>query len=109
MWLEAIITQDDFVQVLGRLLPVRIYLHDEGQATERWLLLGSATQVALVPEEGLRVTCPAELQWTIAGLSPTMKLDTLRVLLRPQVVEKHRGSVLEFSIEIEEADFHSLP
>jgi hypothetical protein len=121
MWLEAIITKEDFVQVLGELLPVKIYLDQEDEKEgakeeakekekekDRWLLLGKATAVALVPE-GLRVTCPAEFSWSIAGVNPTMKLDELRVLLRPEVVEKNKGAVLEFNIQVEEADFHSLP
>lgn len=111
MWLEAIITKEDLVQAMGQLLPVKIYLYGDCEEANphRWLQLRSATAVALVPEEGLRVTCPAELSWTIAGMNPTVKLDELRVLLRPQVVEKHKGQALEFQIEVEEADFHSLP
>jgi hypothetical protein len=113
MWLEAIITQEDLVQVLGELLPVKIHLNEAEENApkppERWLRLGAATAVALVPDQGLRVTCAAELCWSIAGLSPTVELDELRVLLRPQVVEKNAGNVLEFQLEIEEADFHILP
>jgi hypothetical protein len=109
MWLEAILTQEDFVAAMGRWLPVKIYLHDAGERPDRWLLLHPATSVALAPGEGLRVTCSAELAWTIAGLSPTMKIDELRVLLRPEVIEKDDRHVLAFDIEVEEADFHSLP
>ncbi len=76
---------------------------------ERSLLLHPATEVILVPEEGVRMTCPVELTWPIAGMSPTRKLDELSVMIRPRVVEKNKGSVLEFGLEVEEADFHSLP
>ena len=113
MWLEAIITQEDLIQVVRQFLPVKILLQGEGEEkereTDRWLLLHEATQVALVPDEGLRVTCPAELSWSIARMSPTVKIDELRVLLRPEVVELNKGHVLEFNIEVEEMDFHSLP
>ncbi len=117
MWLEAIITQEDLVQVLGEFLPVKILLdqdREEGKdekkdEPERSLLLHPATEVTLVPEEGIRVICPAEITWSIAGMSPTMKLDELSVLIRPRVVEKNKGNVLEFGLEVEEADFHSLP
>jgi len=108
MWLEAIITQDDFVQVLGELLPVKIHLDDD-EETDRWLLLYKATQVTLVADEGLRVVCSAELRWSIAGLSPNVQLDELAILLRPLVVEKNKGHVLELNIEIEEADIRGLP
>ena len=113
MWLEALITQEDLMQMMRELLPVKIHLQQEkeGEATppERWLRLFAATKVILVPDQGLRVTCPAELTWELAGMSPTMKLDQLSLLIRPQVVEKHKGQVLEFQLEIEEANFHSLP
>src|SRR5262245_18164187 len=111
MWLEAIVTHADLVQVLGELLPVKIYLHHEGDEVDpaRRLHLGSAPKVELVADEGLRVTCPAELRWAVAGVGPTMKLDALRVFLRPRVVERHKGGVLELDIEVEETDFHSLP
>lgn len=113
MWLEAIIAHSDLVRVLGRLLPVKIYLDREEDTEEvekdRWLALGRATQVALVPDAGLRVTCPAELSWSIAGVSTTANIDELQVMIRPQVIEKHKGHVLEFGVEVEEVDFHSLP
>jgi len=111
MWLEAIITHEDLVNIVGQLLPVKIYLHQEGEEMDkdRWLLLQPATEVTLVADEGLRVTCPAELSWSIAGVSPTMKLDKLRVLLSPEVVENTHGYALEFHIKVEQADFHRLP
>lgn len=108
MWIEAIITRDDFVQVLGELLPVKIHL-DVDEETDRWLFLHKATEVTLVPDEGLRVVCSAELRWSIAGMSPNVQLDELGLLLRPQVVEKNKGHVLELNIEIEEADIRGIP
>jgi hypothetical protein len=117
MWLEAVITHDDLVQVVKKLLPVKIYLdeepapNEEGKSTERdrWLVLNPATQVALVVDEGLRVTCSAELKWAIAGMGPTLNLDALQVMLRPRIVETSDGHALEFTLEVEEADFHVLP
>lgn len=114
MWLEAIITEEDLTEMLRELLPVKIHLNHQEDAEdekppERWLLLQPAKAVALVPDRGLRVTCPAELMWTIAGISPTVKIDELSVLLRLQVVEKHKGQVLEVQLEVEEAEFHRLP
>lgn len=111
MWLEAIITEKDLANLLEKLLPVKINLDYEGEKVEddRWLLLHPATKVKLIPDQGLQVTCPAELSWSIAGVSPTMRIDELRVVLRPRVLEKQEGHVLEFGIEVEEAAFHSLP
>jgi hypothetical protein len=110
MWLEAIITKDDLVQAMKEILPAKINLRDASDdEADRWLALGAPTDVALVPEQGLRITCPAELCWSIAGMSPTVTLDQLRVLLRPEVVNKTKGHALEFHLQVEEAEFHGLP
>lgn len=117
MWLEAIISHADLVEVLEQFLPVKIYLNQDNDENgerkkdepDRSLLLERATDVRLVPDEGIRVTCPAELTWSIVGMSPTVQIDELSVLIRPEVVEKHKGNVLEFGLEVKEADFHSLP
>ena len=117
MWLEAIISQEDLVHALGEFLPVKIHLDQrEGpdgkpakDEPERALFLDAPTEVTLVPEQGLRVICPAELTWSIAGMSPSMKIDALQVMIRPEVVEKNKGSVLEFGMQVEVADFHALP
>jgi len=42
-------------------------------------------------------------------MGTTMKLDELRVLLVPRIVKMNKGDILEFQIQVEEADFHSLP
>jgi hypothetical protein len=111
MWLEAILTQADLIQVTREFLPVKIYLHHEGEEVkkDRWLLLQSPTEVVIVPEQGLQITCPAELTWGIAGMSPSVKVDALRVLVRPEVIEMHKGHLLNFHIQVEEADFHNVP
>jgi hypothetical protein len=108
VWLEAIITREDLAQFMGELLPVKLHL-DNDDKTDRWLYLDRATEVTLVPDIGLRVTCPAELQWSISVVNPVIKLDRLGVLLRPEIVEKNKGHVLEFLLEVEEADFRGVP
>lgn len=111
MWIEAIVTHADLVQVLRDLLPLKIYLDTEDNEVDkdRWFLIKEALHVELVRDQGLRVTCAAEFRWTIAGVGPTIKLDSVGVFLKPRVVEKHKGGALEFQIEVEETDFHSLP
>jgi hypothetical protein len=117
MWLEAIISQEDLVQALAQFLPVKIHLDQREDADgkpekdepERSLFLDTPTQVVLVAEQGIRVVCPAELTWSIAGMSPSMKIDSLQVMILPEVVERNKGCVLEFGMQVEVADFHALP
>ncbi|MCK6586704.1 MAG: hypothetical protein HUU21_02015 [Polyangiaceae bacterium] len=108
MWIEAIITQDDFVRVVKQITPVRIHFDDDDK-TNRWLFLGEPTGVELVAEKGIRITCPAEIMWSMVGLNVPIKLHTLQVLLRPEIVAKPTGHVLAFNLELEEADFKGIP
>lgn len=108
MWVEAIVTREDLAGLLAEILPVKIHF-DSDDATERWLQLHRATEVTLIPDEGLRVVCAAELRWSIAGMSPAIVIDDLAVLLRPDIVERKGGHVLEFNLQIEEADVRGVP
>jgi len=108
MWIEAIITKDDFVEVLSQILPVKIHFDDDPK-TDRWLYLDCPTGVELVPDKGLRIACPAEIMWSVSVVDIPIKLHTLQVLLRPEIVKKHRGDVLDFKLQLEEADIAGLP
>lgn len=117
MELEAVVTQQDLVELMKELLPLKVYLGPPEEPSaggasperDRWLQLEPATEVNLVAGQGLRVTCSALLRWAIAGMGPTLTIDPLRVMLRPQVVERAGALVLEFGLEIEKADFRVLP
>lgn len=115
MWIEAVVTQPDLVTLMAELLPARILLgpregaDDDGAVPGRSLLLLPTSVVSLVPDEGVQITCPGVLTWTFAGMSPTVTLDELRVMLRPRIVEKDDRPALELGVEVEVADFHALP
>lgn len=108
MWIQAIITADDLAAVLHQLLPLKIHF-DNDPSTNRWLYLDKATDIELVSGRGLRVACPAEIKWSIAGVSVPIKLHSLRLVLCPEVVSKDEGDVLAFRIELEETDFKGIP
>jgi hypothetical protein len=108
MWIEAIITKEDFRGALDQLLPMKIHF-DKDESTDRWLHLDRATDIELVPDKGLRVACPAEIMWSISVVDIPIKLHTLQVLLRPEIITKQRGDILAFNIELEEADIKGIP
>jgi hypothetical protein len=108
MWIEAIITKDDFANAIRSITPVRIHF-DDNDKTNRWLFLGQPTNVELVAEKGIRISCPAEIMWSMVGVNVPIKLHTLQVLLRPEIVAKPTGHVLAFNLELEEADFKNIP
>lgn len=108
MWIEAIISKDDLVNVVQQLLPLKIHFDDD-PSTDRWLFLDKPTKIELVEGKGLRLACPAEIRWSIATIDVPFKLHTLEVLARPEVVSKPGGDVLAFRLELEEADFKGVP
>jgi hypothetical protein len=108
MWIQAILSKEDLVVALGQLLPLKIHL-DKDPSTERWLFLDKATDIELVSERGLRVACPAELMWSVGGLDIPIKLHTMRLMVRPEILSKTDGDVLAFLLELEEADFKGIP
>jgi hypothetical protein len=108
MWLEAIVTRDDLAELLEEVHPLKIHL-EPNEDQERWIELGRPQDVSLVRDVGLRVTCPARLQWTVIGTHPTIMIDSLTMLLRPTVVQKSRGHVLDLHVQIDEADVRGLP
>jgi len=108
MWIEAIITKEDLVEALRQLLPVKIHFDDDPK-TDRWLYLDRPTDIELVPEQGVRVACPAEIMWSVSVVDIPIKLHTLQVLLRPEIITKQRGDILNFNLHLEEADIKGLP
>jgi hypothetical protein len=108
MWIEAIITKDDFANVVAEITPLRIHFDDDDK-TNRWLYLGKPTSVDLVAEKGIRISCPAEIMWSMLGITVPIRLHSMQVLLRPEIVAKPTGHVLAFNLELEEADFKGIP
>lgn len=108
MWIEAIIAKDDFAAVVRQMTPLRIHF-DDNDKTNRWLYLGKPTSVELVAEKGIRISCPAEIMWSVVGVNVPIKLHTMQVLMRPEIVAKPTGHILVFTLELEEADFKGIP
>src|SRR3712207_1177324 len=108
MWIEAIITKDDLAAAVAQLTPLKIHFDDD-EKTNRWLFLDKPASMELVPEKGLRLACPAEIMWSIVSVNVPVKIHTLQVLLRPEIVAKPTGHILQFVLEIEEADFKNIP
>jgi hypothetical protein len=108
MWIEAIITKDDLVNAVKQITPVKIHFDDDPK-TDRWLFLDKPTATELISEKGLRISCPAQIMWSVASIDLPIKLHTLQVLVRPEIVAKQHGNILRFNLELEEADFKGIP
>jgi len=105
MWIEAIVSQEDFTGLAAELLPVRVHL---GQAdSDHYLFLSAAREVSLVEGKGLRVTCNAQIRWPVLGIDIPINIDALTVLLEPSIAQE--GEALELGLRIEHADVAWVP
>jgi hypothetical protein len=107
MWLEAVLTRDDFVSMLAEFLPVSLSLDEEDKVRTLWL--GPATDITIVEGVGLRVACPAKLTWSLMGIATHISLETLEVMVRPEIHERKNGQALAFVMQLEEADISGVP
>lgn len=105
MWLEAIISKEDFASLATELLPLSVHL---GPAdSEHYVLLSAATGVSLVEGRGLRITCNAQIRWPVLGMDIPINVEALTVLVEPSVPEG--GEALLLGVKLEHADVAWVP
>jgi hypothetical protein len=105
MWLEAVFSREDLQSFVAELLPLKILLSDEDHHIE----LADARKVSLVSDQGLRITCRAEVRWPLLGLEVPIRLESVTALLKPLVAHTEAGDSLLFTLEIENIDLALLP
>jgi hypothetical protein len=104
MWLEAVLSKEDLLKVATDFTPLTIGLGEEGE-----LLLKTPSEVTLVADRGLRITCEAQIHWPILGVNVPLTLNALTVIVRPAVDKREGGSALVFFLELEHADLAIVP
>lgn len=105
MWVEAIVSLEDFQALAAELLPVRVHL---GAAdSEHYLFLSAATEVSLVEDRGLRVVCNAQIRWPVLGMDLPINVEKLTVMLEPTV--PNEGGELFVGVRLEHADVAWVP
>jgi hypothetical protein len=105
MWVEAIVSLEDFQSLAAELLPVRVHL---GAAdSDHYLFLSAATEVSLVEDRGLRVVCNAQIRWPVLGMDLPINVDSLTVILEPSV--PNEGGELFVGVQLEHADVAWVP
>lgn len=105
MWLEAIVSLEDFQALAAELLPVRVQL---GSAdSDHYLFLSAASQVSLVEGRGLRVVCNAQIRWPVLGMDIPINVDSLTVMLEPSV--PNESGELFVGVQLEHADVAWVP
>ncbi len=85
-------------------MPAAIRLGEDGE-----LYLGEPTGVALIADVGLRVVCGATLRWAVLGIHVPITIESLAVVVSPEIAEQSDGPRLVFKIQIEHADVPGVP
>lgn len=106
MKLQVVFSHDELVAFAAQWLPLKLLLGDKG---DRFLQLSDPTTIELVPHEGLRIICRAEIRWPVLGLTVPITARNLSVLLRPSVGLQEGHPALMFRLKIEQAELSGVP
>jgi hypothetical protein len=104
MWIEAVLLKEELSILVGQFAPVTLRLGEDAE-----LQIRETGEVTIVPELGLRVICKATLRRSVLGFDVPVVLDSLAVLLRPEIAKRGDVNVLVFGLELEQADIAGLP
>jgi hypothetical protein len=108
MWIEAILSKDDFVALAAELLPLTINLGDP-HASGHYIELKGPADVSLVAGKGLRIACKAEVRWPVLGVEIPIHVESLALLIEPAICSEHGEDEALFKVEIENADVAWVP
>jgi hypothetical protein len=95
-------------QLLGELFPAKILLDETGDRG-RWIQIEAAHQVDFIADQGLRVQTRGQIQWLAAGLPITLTLNSVQLMLRPEIAADPRGGRLVFRPALEDLDLKNVP
>jgi hypothetical protein len=104
MRIEATLSAEDLAAMVREVAPLSIHF-GKGDRLD----LTDPSEVTLVPDAGLRVVCKGSVQWRLLGIGVPIALNSLEVLLRPEIVQQSEGNALVFTIEIVHADLSGIP
>ena len=65
--------------MLGDILPITVLLDDDRGMEGRWVSIGHAQRLELVPGEGVRLATSGELRWPFKLVPVTLRLVALQI------------------------------
>jgi hypothetical protein len=108
MWVEAILSKNNVISLVGDFLPLSIHL-GENPDDGHYLELFEPREVSLVEGRGLRMTCGARIRWPILGIDVPVTVESVTLLLCPSVPEPPDQDELIFKLTVEGIDFAWVP
>jgi hypothetical protein len=104
MWVEAVLSKVDLVEVSRDLSPLGIHIGKGGS-----LVLSDPRDLELVPGLGLRMTVTTEIHWPILGIQIPVSVRSATLEVRPEIVEGPGGDTLTFKLHLDQMDISILP
>lgn len=92
---------------LHGLAPLRI--HIDRDKDQRWIEIGEPRQISFVPSEGARLTCPARVQYSLAGVPIVIEINAVTLKLCPVVLSDNGSLKLAFGLIAENVDVAGVP
>jgi hypothetical protein len=115
MWVEAILSKDNVISLVGDFLPVSIHL-GENADDGHYLELFQPREVSLVEGQGLRMSCGARIRWPILGIDLPVTVESVTLLLCPYIAappsedtDAAARDELVFRLTVEAIDFAWAP
>jgi hypothetical protein len=106
--LDVTLRQDEVVELLAEVAPLRIHL-TKGDEDRRWVELEPPSEVKFVPGQGVRIVTHGRLRHEVAGVALPFGIRRVQVLFVPQIVTGHHGQRLDFRLRVEQADLENVP
>ncbi len=103
MWFEAVLSGEDFGTLVGQFTPTTIPIGDGS------IHLSDPSEVALIPDVGVRIVCKARLKWPFLGIRVPIVIHSLAVVLRAEILSREDADEIVFKLELEHADFAGIP
>jgi hypothetical protein len=106
--ITARLAESTIRQLLGELLPARVLMDEQGDKA-RWIQIETARQVDFIAGQGLRLSSSGQIQWVAAGVPINLTLNSVQLILKPEVVEDPHGGRLLFRPSLEDLDLKNVP
>jgi len=108
MWVEAVLSKDDLASLIAQIVPLTIRINADTGA-DQYIEIGTASNLALVADQGLRMTAEARIHWPVLGITVPIKIDSLSVMIKPQITSAPGGGdALSFALQIDQAEFAGI-
>lgn len=104
MRVEAILSVADLIAIASQFMPFSIDLGGEGS-----LVLTDPSDVSLLAGNGIRVVCKAKLEWPVLGIVVPVTVQSLVVVVQPEIVKTTDAEALVLKLEVEHADLAGVP